>query len=368
MYNMLSDVLDHYVDTRAKLRGLAKNVGTPDQKSLLVTIPEFIGYHLNKRSLAHLYKIEGSIGQGNIARVPWVGVFNKGVTKSAEKGFYIVLLFAEDMSSCFLSLNQGITAVERLYTKAFAWKKMREAGIHAANFLDRHPETIVGKIDLKSTGDLGRGYEAAAIESFRYSHDNLPSEATFLDHLDHLLRQYDRLHMKFGSDLYSLFGVSEDEFQQVALEKAAIKSTELTPAQFAGGVQRTAATALGSQGYVRSPRVSADAIRAADFTCEIDAQHWTFTSRAKRKRYVEAHHLIPISQQHNFEFSLDVVANVVSLCATCHRMLHYGEASERKHLLKNLLKLRKPFLREKEIDVGDKVFLEFYGTGMLLDE
>lgn len=368
MRSVLGNVLENYAQTRARLGGLAKNVGSPDQQALLRDLPRLFQRYLLQRGVADLYKVEGSIGLGNMARVPWVAIFNTAVTKSAEKGFYIVLLFAEDMSSCYLSLNQGITAVERLYTKSFAWKKMREAGLRAAGYLELHPEVIVGPINLKSTGDLGRGYESAAIESFRYSGSELPSNAVFFEHLDHLMLQYDTLRKKFGTDLYSLFEVSEDEFQQVVLEKAAFQSSLPPAPESAGGKQKATSAALGSQGFVRSPRVAADALRAANFSCEIDALHWTFTSRAKKKKYVEAHHLIPISQQPHFEFSLDVGANVVSLCATCHRLLHYGEATEKRPLLKSLLKVRKPRLREMEIDVADKAFLEFYGNGLRLDD
>lgn len=40
---------------------------------------------------------KGSAGQGNWARGPWVGVFDQLVTTSAQRGYYVVLLFKEDM-------------------------------------------------------------------------------------------------------------------------------------------------------------------------------------------------------------------------------------------------------------------------------
>ena len=361
MQNSLSDVLNNYVSTRALVNGLAKRVKTPDQNALIEEIPKKINAHLAKRGLAHLYKVEGSFGKGNMARVPWVGIFKTSVTKNAENGFYIVLLFAEDMSGCFLSLNQGITAVERLYTKNFALKKMREAGLRAAQHLERHPESIIGTIALQSTGDLARAYEAAAIESFPYNGAYLPTDAIFFGHFDHLLSQYAKLATKFGSDLYSLFSVSEDEFQQVALEKAALTPGDKGFSEPLGGIARATATVLGTKGFTRSPHVAAEAIRSANFLCEIDTHHWTFTSRARKKNYVEAHHLIPISQQDRFEYSLDVVANVVALCATCHRLLHYGTAEEKKDILKGLLDVRRPQLQEKLIDVAPRDFMKFYG-------
>ncbi|MFL6657176.1 MAG: MrcB family domain-containing protein [Massilia sp.] len=368
MQNLIADVLDYYADTRAKLGGRAKVVDTPDQLAILQGIPDRIEKHLAHRGLADLYKVKGSIGKGNIARVPWVSIFRTAITKNAENGFYIVLLFSEDMSSCYLSLNQGVTAVERMYTKEFAWKKMRQAASIAVQNLDRDPEAIIGPIALHSTVDLSRGYEAAAIESFCYEKKALPTDATFFRQLDHLIATYDILIARFGNDLYSLFSVSEDEFQQIALERAARDPTDPNVGELVGGEPVSTAATLGSRGAVRSPKVAAGALRAANFMCEIDPQHWTFASHAKQQRYVEAHHLIPISQQSGFLFSLDVGANVVSLCATCHRLLHYGVPKEKHAILKSLLKSRKERLLLKSIEVTSSDFLSFYGKGMVLEE
>jgi len=114
--------------------------------------------------------------------------------------------------------------------------------------------------------------------------------------------------------------------------------------------------------------VAAEAIRAAQFNCEIDPNHKTFVSRAKRQRYVEAHHLIPISQQSGFHASLDVVANVVALCANCHRLLHYGVENDRRSLLTTLFKERRPALLENSIDVKQNDFLRFYSRASLVDD
>jgi len=358
-------VFDNYFSTRIKLNGKANIVGYPDQLALLSGIPKKIEAYLSRQGRAHLYKVKGSIGQGNIARVPWVGIFREGVTDNAENGYYIVLLFAENMSRCYLSLNQGITAVERMYTKQFARRKMLEAAGEARTRLICDPEAVLGKIDLAATGDLARAYEAAAIVSFTYSPDHLPSDQEFLSHLDELLEHYETLYREVGANLHSLFEVTEGEFQQVVLEKAAGQSLNLAFNE--SGTERRAPIP-GAKTYVRSPAVAASAIRAAQFTCEIDPSHWTFSSKAKKQRYVEAHHLIPISQQSLFEASLDVVANVVSLCATCHRMMHFGLLEEKKSLLLSLLKQRKERLREKAIEVKDNEFLQFYSGKVILED
>jgi len=368
MLHLLQDVFDNFLQTKATLLGRANVIGTADQIALLEAIPARIEQHLSFRGIADLYKVKGSIGNGNIARVPWVSIFRTSITKNAENGYYIVLLFSEDMSSCFLSLNQGITAVQKMYTRTFALRKMQEVAGAALKYLEIYPETVQGRIDLKSTGDLGRAYEAAAIESFQYFARELPTDKQFFENLDFLINEYSLLENIFKADLYSLLDVSEEEFQQVALEKAAMltpqKTTDLDPP---GGVALGNASVLGTKGFVRSPIVSAAAIRNANFSCEIDENHWTFVSKAKKQKYVEAHHLIPICHQNKFEFSLDVVANIISLCATCHRMLHFGVADEKRGLLKSLLKKRRDGLRSRSIIVKDEAFLAFYGNAELLE-
>ncbi|MCE0554185.1 restriction endonuclease [Bacillus thuringiensis] len=34
--------------------------------------------------------------------------------------------------------------------------------------------------------------------------------------------------------------------------------------------------------------------------------------------------------QHDFENSLDVVGNIVSICPNCHRLIHYGRDKDKK--------------------------------------
>lgn len=366
MKQQIINVFDNYFSTRLRLQGRAKVINTLDQKALLVEIPNLIESYLLRKGLRHEFKVKGSIGNGNIARVPWVGIFKKDVTENAENGYYIVLLFSENMGRCYLSLNQGITAVEKLYTKNFAAKKMHEAALRALSYIECDPEAHLGRIDLAATGDLGRAYESAAIVSFEYTIANLPDTQLFFRHLDILLNYYEILFRRFGKSLGSLISVTENEFQQVVLEKAA---TQTIPS--AGSVldaDALAASDFSKIAKTRSPIVAAEAIRAAKFTCEINPEHWTFTSKAKKQRYVEAHHLIPICQQGRFFVSLDVVENIVCLCATCHRMLHYGLGKEKNSLLISLFKKRKISLLRRDIGIALSDFLQFYTAEMIIED
>lgn len=86
----------------------------------------------------------------------------------------------------------------------------------------------------------------------------------------------------------------------------------------------------GREVWPRDPKKAKQAIKQAEFKCEIDDTHETFVSEASRKNYMEAHHLIPLRMQHDFENSLDVVGNIVSICPNCHRLIHYGRDKDKK--------------------------------------
>ena len=94
------------------------------------------------------------------------------------------------------------------------------------------------------------------------------------------------------------------------------------------------------------------------FLCESNISHSTFTSRKYRTPYMEGHHLIPMNLQAHFDVSLDVYANIISLCPTCHRLLHNGIRQEQKPVLKRLFDERQDRLVESGIRLGKNEFLE----------
>ncbi len=94
----------------------------------------------------------------------------------------------------------------------------------------------------------------------------------------------------------------------------------------------------------RDPQRAADALAHANFHCEYDVNDRTFL-RKNGKPYTEPHHLIPISRYKDFDYSVDVMENIVSLCSHCHNLLHYGRFEDKKPLLEKLYKKRKNALK-----------------------
>lgn len=77
---------------------------------------------------------------------------------------------------------------------------------------------------------------------------------------------------------------------------------------------------------------------------------------------MEGHHLIPLKQEDNFSFSLDIEANIVALCPHCHRLLHYGDEEEIKPILEQLFIQRKNLLASKGIHLTLEQLYAFYGS------
>ncbi len=95
----------------------------------------------------------------------------------------------------------------------------------------------------------------------------------------------------------------------------------------------------------RDTQRAADALVRAGYQCEYNPNDRTFL-RKNGKAYTEPHHLIPISKYRDFDYSVDVMENIVSLCSHCHNLLHYGRFEDKEPILKKLYKERIKALRK----------------------
>lgn len=110
--------------------------------------------------------------------------------------------------------------------------------------------------------------------------------------------------------------------------------------------------------WSRNPKYANEAVADADYLCEFDNQHKHFISKFNGNNYVEAHHLIPMQYQDQFDCSLDIHANIVSVCLICHKKIHFGLFEDKKIILEKLFYSR----RERLIKGGIKISLkELYG-------
>lgn len=110
--------------------------------------------------------------------------------------------------------------------------------------------------------------------------------------------------------------------------------------------------------WERNQIIITQAIAGADYKCENDFKHKTFTSKTTGENYMEGHHLIPLKFQNEFDCSLDVYANIISLCPNCHKLLHFGVENEKEYVLDKLFDERKDRLIKSGIDVSRREFLD----------
>lgn len=115
-----------------------------------------------------------------------------------------------------------------------------------------------------------------------------------------------------------------------------------------------------SSRVMRDPMVKAIALKRAGYQCELFPGHPQILMKGG-KIYLETHHLIPMSMQDDFEYSLDVPANVIAVCPYAHRYLHHAAMdAEKRRLLVHLWRKRQPVLERCGIRIALDDLLRWY--------
>jgi hypothetical protein len=65
-----------------------------------------------------------------------------------------------------------------------------------------------------------------------------------------------------------------------------------------------------------------------------------------------------MAEQDDYNYNLDVQANIVSLCSNCHNQLHYGQSPE--SLLIKLYEARKDGLKASGIEIDLDQLIKLY--------
>lgn len=108
--------------------------------------------------------------------------------------------------------------------------------------------------------------------------------------------------------------------------------------------------------YKTDTRLAKTVLKKANYVCELTGlvgnNHDTFDAKTGNK-YLEAHHLIPMKAQKYFpNINLDRTENIVALCPTCHKAIHFGTISEKRKYLKPLFEKREQFLKAANITIS----------------
>jgi hypothetical protein len=138
------------------------------------------------------YRAEGSGGKGGRAAVtPMIAVFNTDEAVTARRGIYVAYLFAADMSTVTLTLNQGVTEIAGQLGRARARRALAwEAADIRAALSPGDIADLDTTIDLRSTAPESVDYQRANILARTYRLKALPDEPTMVADLQRFIRLY----------------------------------------------------------------------------------------------------------------------------------------------------------------------------------
>ena len=101
----------------------------------------------------------------------------------------------------------------------------------------------------------------------------------------------------------------------------------------------------------------------SDYKCDLEEVENCkyFTAKSTNKNYVEVHHYIPREFANDFDETIEVLENYITLCPNCHRKIHLAVDNERKHMVNVLFSKRHLALKKKHLDVELNTIYEYYG-------
>lgn len=265
-------------------------------------IPEYIKEIIGSNDR---FKIQGSPGQGNWAGVPWVAVLDRFITETVQDGYYVVYLVKEDFSGIYLSLNQGVTTVQKQYGSAAKEALEIRAKDYAARIGQIPQGMTSGSIDLACAGKskLGPLYEVGSILSFFYSAENLPDDNQLARDLEKVLSLYYLLSTK-EAQLYTDNELEDDES---GLEFENLKKIRV------------------HKRIERNTKLSKKVKKLKGCTCEACCFNFAEMYGEIGDGFIEAHHLKPLHTLTGEKIALDPVKDFAVLCSNCHKMIHRSE-------------------------------------------
>lgn len=252
------------------------------------------------------YLIKGSAGQSRWADVPWIAILDPSITTTATRGYYVVYLFAADMTAVHLCLAQGTTSVNEEFKPK---QKAREELSRLSDLMrSRLPEAVetfsATAISLGGKSDLALDYEPSIALSKSYYFSNLPDEEQLRLDLQELLVLYAKLNARGGRENF------EDQTGNDAADMEGSTIEERRRYRQHRKIERAGNAAK----LVK---------KAHGCVCQGCRMDFGVIYGAAGKDYIEAHHLIPLNElPEDVPVKLDPKEDFAVLCANCHRMIH----------------------------------------------
>lgn len=141
-------------------------------------------------------KVKMSVGQGGWTKTPWIALLDERETTSTQRGTYIVFLIAEDLSTTYLTFNQGMTELRDNLGQRGAVERMVQVAEEARpkiQSLARSGFTLDNAVDLRSDTGAAKNYEIGTIAHVDFQRDGIPDDVAINRLLSDLLDAYDTL-------------------------------------------------------------------------------------------------------------------------------------------------------------------------------
>ncbi|WP_248928663.1 MrcB family domain-containing protein [Paenibacillus hamazuiensis] len=134
-------------------------------------------------------KIQGSVGQGNWATIPWIAIMDRRITETTQQGVYIVYLFSENMESVYLTIMQGVTVPLREKGRSEGYKYLKQKVQEIREQLPLAGMQMDDGIYLTS-GGLGQDYQVSTVAYYRYDKDQIPEDEQLYSDLNNMVQNY----------------------------------------------------------------------------------------------------------------------------------------------------------------------------------
>ena len=129
------------------------------------------------------YLVKSSVGAGNWANVAWICALDTQVTATTQEGYYVSMLFNNDLTELYIGLGLGVTA----YQQKWGMKILDE---HIKTLREKLSESVSdphiiwdGSLDLGVGGRLPDGYKRGTIFSKLFSVDDFPPDQDIADYI-----------------------------------------------------------------------------------------------------------------------------------------------------------------------------------------
>lgn len=136
-----------------------------------------------------IYKIKGSIGQGRVAKTPWITIINKDIAKSAKQGVFLVMLFSKTLDKVYFSLAQGVTDIKADVIAARREALRKEISLES-NILKHFNDQDIENEDYKNS----------AIYSNEWNYNDLAFCERLIDELKNAYIKYVNQEIKDSDD------------------------------------------------------------------------------------------------------------------------------------------------------------------------